>query len=118
MMKFRNEIKNSSDQNSGKVQSKKSFEELSLFKNECIYVFDFEKNDLAYFQGFNTLLGFKNNEISYEFIFKNIHPDDAEIVGRIIRGVVLYCIEFPDETKSNLMTIKYINPRKIYMLGS
>ena len=112
MMKFTQEIKFSSDQGSEKIKSKKSFQELSLFENECIYVFDFDINNLVYFQGFDKLLGFKNHEINYPFIFNNIHPDDAEIVGRIIRGVVLYCMEFPDDSKTNLMTIKYRRRKK------
>lgn len=112
MMKFTQEIKFSSDQGSEKIKSKKSFQELSLFENECIYVFDFDINNLVYFQGFDKLLGYEDHEINYAFIFNNIHPDDAEIVGRIIRGVVLYCMEFPDGSMTNLMTIKYRRRKK------
>ncbi len=112
MMEFVKQIKNTADQNSPKQISSKSFSEFGLFKKDCIYVYDFDQNKIVYTSGFKQLLGFQENEIDYLFTVNNIHPDDAAIVSRIIRGVLLYCIEYPENTRESLMTISYRRKKK------
>ena len=107
MLDFVSQIKNDTDHNSPKLIGTRAFKDFGLFNNDCIYVFDFATNKIIYTSGFEKVLGFKEAIIDYEFIMNNIHPEDANIVGRIIRGAVLYCIEYPQNSRGSLMTIKY-----------
>ena len=112
MLEFVSQIKNSADQNSPKLISSKPFKELGLFNKDCIYVYDFDLNRIIYSHGFKELLGYDEKEIDYLFTVNNIHPEDTNIVNRIIRGVVLYCIEYPENSRDNLMTMTYRREKK------
>jgi len=112
MMEFVKQIKNTANQNSPKQISSKSFNEFGLFKKDCIYIYDFDLNHIIYSYGFKELLGYDENEIDYLFTVNNIHPADTNIVNRIIRGVVLYCIEYPEKSRDNLMTMTYRRKKK------
>ncbi len=56
--------------------------EHSLFMKDCIC--DFDLNRIIYSYGFKELLGYDENEIDYLFTMNNMHPEDANIVIRII----------------------------------
>lgn len=112
MNRFAQLFKESTGNNSSKIKNSLQFDSFTLFQDECIYVFDFSTNKIIYSKGFQNVLGYKDDIITFDFIFKNIHPDDAEIVSRIIRATAIYCSENPKNSSDNLLSIKYRRRRK------
>lgn len=112
MNKFTQQIKNSASNNLFKIKNSNNFGAFNIFYDECLYIFDFDSNKIIYNRGFKKLLGYENNEVNFDFIFNNIHPDDKEIVNRIIRAAVIYCLEYPKNSYDNLLTIKYRRQKK------
>ena len=106
---FGQQIKDSVDNND--LINIRNFEVFNIFQDECLYVFDFNSNKIVYNRGFKNLLGYSDDEITFDFIIRNIHPDEAEIVSRIIRAAVVYCLENPKNSSNNLLTMKYRRKR-------
>lgn len=82
-------------------------ENFHLNENECLFLLDYSRNEIIYKKGFQNVLGYQDDEITNDFIIDNIHPDDANIVSRIIRASVTYCIEYPKNSANNLLDIKH-----------
>lgn len=108
MNKFAEQVKGSlKNKFSTNIENSNNFEVFNVFHDECLYVYDFSSKKIIYNRGFEKLLGYKDHEITFDIIFGNIHPDDIEIVSRVIRAGVVYCLENPKNSSNNLLTIKY-----------
>ena len=112
MNKFAQQVKNSANNNLLKIKNSNNFDNFNIFYDECLYIFDFNSNKIIYNRGFEKLLGYKNSEVNFDFIFSNIHPDDDGIVKRLIRAAVIYCLDYPNNSYDNLLTIKYRRQKK------
>ena len=112
MNRFSQLFKEATGNYSSKIKNSIQFDSFTIFQDECIYVFDFSSNKIIYSKGFQNILGYKDDVITFDFIFKNIHPDDAEMVSRIIRATAIYCSENPKNSSDNLLSIKYRRIRK------
>jgi len=113
MKKFAEQIKGSLSNNFlVNIKSPKNFEDSNIFYDECLYIFDFRSKKIIYNRGFEKLLGYKDHEITFDIIFGNIHPNDIDIVSRVIRACVVYCLENPKNSSNNLLTIKYRRKKK------
>ncbi|MEN8187701.1 MAG: LuxR C-terminal-related transcriptional regulator [Bacteroidota bacterium] len=93
--------------NNSIIKTDKQIEDFALFQNECMYLFDFTQNEIIYKKGFKNVLGYSEDEITTDFLFNNIHPDDADILNRIVRAAIVYCLEHPNYSMNNLLSIKY-----------
>ena len=80
---------------------------IQLSDNECIYLFDLSQNKILYKKGFTECLGYDEGIISFDFLFKNMHPNDAELVQRITRTAILYSLDHPDDSINNQLFITY-----------
>ncbi|MEN8125416.1 MAG: LuxR C-terminal-related transcriptional regulator [Bacteroidota bacterium] len=89
------------------IKTYKQFEDFAIFQNECMYLFDFAQNDFIFKKGFKNVLGYSEDEITLDFLFNNIHPDDADIVNRIVKASIVYCLEYPANSSNNILFIKY-----------
>jgi len=112
MSTFIKQIEESINEKSIKNKSFKPIEAFSIFKNECVYLVDFSQNKIIYKKGFKNVLGFQEDEITLDFLFNNIHPDDTDIVHRIIRATIIYCLEHPNNSANNVLSIRYRRKRK------
>ena len=112
MKEFARKFKESADNKSLKIKSSKQFDNFKIFQDECIYVFDFSSNEIIYSKGFPNFLGYQDDEITFDFIFNNIHPNDVDMVSRIIRATAIYCSENPKNSSDNLLSVKYTRKRK------
>jgi DNA-binding CsgD family transcriptional regulator len=112
MNEFARQFKKFSDNKSSKIKSPKKFDSFTIFQGECIYVFDFSSNEIVYANGFQKFLGYQDNEITFDFIFKNVHPDDVDMVSRVVRATAIYCSEYEKNSSENLLSIKYRRRRK------
>ena len=112
MNEFARRFKEFSDNKSLKIESSKQFDSFAIFQGECIYIFDFSSNEIIYSKGFQNILGFQDDIVNFNFIFKNMHPDDAAMVSRVVRAVAIYCSENAKNSSDNLLSIKYRRKRK------
>lgn len=93
--------------NSFKRKSSDQPDVFHLFQNECIFLLDYAQNKIIYKNGFQQVMGYRNDEITNASIINNFHPDDAYMVNRIIRATVTYCIEHPKNSSDNLLIINH-----------
>ncbi|MCK5782783.1 MAG: helix-turn-helix transcriptional regulator [Flavobacteriales bacterium] len=64
-------------------------------KNECYYIFDLQTNELIESKGFDKLLGYDEADIDLEFIYNLYSPDESDIMHRITKSAVSYCLSKP-----------------------
>ena len=94
-------------ENSLERKSSKNLKSLPLNQNECIYIVDFNINELVFNKGFYNLLGYDDNEISIDLISSLYHPDDSELTDRIIMASILYCLDHPEDSSNNILFISF-----------
>lgn len=61
---------------------------LRSLPGECVYIVDFKNKALLYTSGFESLLGYKDDEVDFDFVFKGYHHEDAVMIREIIKSVV------------------------------
>lgn len=85
----------------------KDFESIPINQNECFHVVDFVENNLIYHRGFESLLGYTSSEISIKFIEGLYHPEDSDMINRIIQSSILYTLKVPDCSLNNKLFITF-----------
>jgi DNA-binding CsgD family transcriptional regulator len=93
-------------------QKQSTFDEFQILKNECMYVIDFNENKLLYKKGMQNVLGYTDDEMSLALLFETYHPDDEEIISKVIRESILHTIKDPSHSKDNALYLKYRRKRK------
>ena len=69
------------------MQENSSFDVKAL-NGECIYIIDYIEKRLLFKTGFKSLLGFEDEEVDFDFVFKGYHHEDAIMIREIIKSVV------------------------------
>lgn len=94
----------------------KSFEDLMAFPiskgKSAIYVMNWQQNSISYQRGVFELLGYKEDEFDSEVIHSKIHPEDKEIVSRVIKGIVNHCVRDSVAGKDEYLKITYRMQKK------
>lgn len=85
---------------------------IEISDSECLYLFSLQQNKILYKKGFTECLGYDEDIISFDFLTKNIHPDDAELVQRVTKATILYSIDHPDDSINNQLFITYRHKTK------
>ena len=85
---------------------------IQISNSECLYLFSLQQNKILYKKGFTECLGYDEDIISFDFLTKNIHPDDAELVQRVTKATILYSIDHPDDSINNQLFITYRHKTK------
>lgn len=78
-----------------------------LQANECMFVLDFSKNKLLYCKGFENTWGYNDRQITLKLVLENIHPEEMDLVNRIARLSILYCMENNVNCENNLLHMTY-----------
>lgn len=63
---------------------------LPYIPGQAFYVFNWNEDKISYQRGIAELLGYSDEEFTRELVTSYLHPDDFEIVNRLIRGAVNY----------------------------
>lgn len=74
----------------------KSFEGLEnypLSASQCLYVYNFQTSKVIYQRGVFQFLGYTPEEFNSELALSYFHPDDKELVLRIIQATVAYATD-------------------------
>ena len=112
MIKFIEEISYSFSTNGFKGKDIFSLNEIPLNYKEGIYLLDFAQNKVIYNRGFQTVLGYSDDDIDFEFLINNHHPDDTEMVNRVSKAAIMYCFENPVNVLNNVLFISYRRKKK------
>ena len=112
MVKFMEEFSCCFSKESFKGTDTYFLKNITLNQSECIYLLDFEQNKITYNRGFQNVLGFDDDGINFDFIINNHHLDDSEMVNRISKAAILYCLENPVNILNNVLFISYRRKKK------
>jgi len=89
-----------------------SINKIPLNQKECVYLLDHVQNKISYNRGFHNVLGYSDNEIDIDFIKNNHHPDDSEMVNKIFKATIMYCLKNTDNVLNNVLFISYRRKKK------
>jgi len=112
MVEFIKELSCSFSTNGYKEKDTFSLNNVPLNIKECIYLLDFVKNKVIYNRGFQNVLGYSDDAIDFGFIINNHHPDDSEMVNRISKAAILYCLDNHVNVLNNVLFISYRRKKK------
>jgi DNA-binding CsgD family transcriptional regulator len=76
----------------------KTFEDIKSFpltNAQCLYIHDFQKQEVTFHKNVTIFLGYLKEEFNSDLIHSYIHPDDEDLVLRLIRAAVLYVSDRP-----------------------
>lgn len=107
MSVFLKEIADTLEKSTIKKKNFKEIKSISLNENECIYIVDFNKNELVFNKGFHHILGYNDDEITIEFMESLYHPDDIELVNKIVKKSIVYSLAHPENSMDNMLFISY-----------
>ena len=62
--------------------------EIRSIHGECTYIVDYKNKKLLFKSGFESLLGYRDDEVDFDFVFKGYHHEDAVMINEIIKKVV------------------------------
>jgi DNA-binding CsgD family transcriptional regulator len=81
---------------SGRKVISRSFSDINEFpltKGQCLYILDFKKKTVAFQKRVTELLGYSPEEFNFELPMNFFHPDDYDIVTRLIKATVMFSID-------------------------
>jgi DNA-binding CsgD family transcriptional regulator len=88
------------------------FNKLPLYRKECFVIIDILQKQIIYKKGFKNIFGYDDNEVTIDLIKSNIHPDDAELVFRIGKATIKYCMDNKSDCSDFLYLVSYRQRKK------
>ena len=61
---------------------------MPLFPDQFLYVYSYAEGRMLYTRGFPEVLGYRNEDVDIELLYRIFHPDDAPIVARVNTQVI------------------------------
>ena len=74
---------------------------------QAIYIVDWESSQVTYDRGLKELLRFDHNKFDRKQAISNFHPEDELLVTRVIRGIVMHCIQEKVSGKGEYLNLTY-----------
>ena len=93
-------------------QRNSKFREIDVMGNECVYIIDYNEKELIFKKGFHEVLGYGDNEMNLDLLSNAYHPDDKEIITKVIREAVLFTLNDPSNGSHNTLSLKYRRRKK------
>ncbi len=85
---------------------------LHLLPGECYYITDYKSKRLLFKKGFHQLLGYKDAEVDFDFVFKGFHHEDAVIVNQVIKAVIASAVNSFKKDPDLQLSMTYRKKRK------
>lgn len=89
-------LNNLSEKLKKRTTVKRSFAEIETFPlahGQCMYVLDFKERTAIYQKGVTELLGYTPEEFTFDLVISTYHPNDYEIVTRLIQATLRFASE-------------------------
>jgi DNA-binding CsgD family transcriptional regulator len=80
---------------------------LPIFINQFAYTIDYSTTKVTSCKGFDTFLGYHEEEITIDFILSLYHPDDADQVMELTARVIEWSTLFPADPFSIVFSLNY-----------
>lgn len=101
--------------NKKKESSKNSsFHKFPLPTSQCYYIIDYKKNQIISQFGIKDVLGYSEKEFNIEKVINIIHPDDSDILSRLIKAT----LKFASENDASQNVSLYVTYRVKHKNGS
>ncbi len=84
---------------------------IPLVPGQAIYVFNWNEDSISYQRGIEELLGYNQEEFTRDLVTSYFHPDEFEMINRLIMGSVSYVTGEPVE-QTDFVTILACRIRK------
>lgn len=62
-------------------------------KGQCVYVCDYKKKEITFQNGVTELLGYEPEEFTFNHITRSYHPNDHDVLARILKATLLFSSE-------------------------
>ena len=93
-------------------QEVSAFDDFKILSNECLYVIDFNQNELILKKGFENFLGYADDEMNMDLLINGYHPDDQDVINKVIQEAVLFTLKNAAKGKQNALYLKYRRQKK------
>ncbi|MDN3641801.1 LuxR C-terminal-related transcriptional regulator [Lutimonas halocynthiae] len=90
----------------------KTLPNIASLNGECSYITDYKKKKVLLKSGFKSLLGFEDDEVDFDFVFKGYHHEDAIMIKQIIKSVVSIAINSYSSDPDLQLSMTYRRKRK------
>jgi hypothetical protein len=80
---------------------------MPIFINQFAYSVDYSTTTMASHKGFDTVLGFKDEEVTFDFLMGLYHPNEADQVMELTARVVEWSILFPSDPFSIVFSLTH-----------
>ncbi|UCE92762.1 MAG: helix-turn-helix transcriptional regulator [Flavobacteriaceae bacterium] len=107
LLRFLEEIENSFEKEEVSKDQKDNIYRFPLNNMESVYLFDFTMNKIIFHQGFDTVFGYKINELTMSFIFDKYHPEDKPYIQSIVKSIVSQLMTITIPELSNVLNMSY-----------
>ena len=74
---------------------------------QAMYIMDWQKSQLVYVHGIYEMLGYTEAEFTMELAMNYIHPDDLDIVTRILKGVINLATDPDIRVKNEYLNVTF-----------
>jgi len=64
-----------------------------LAKGQCFYILDYRKKTVSFQKGIKEMLGYTPEEFTFELPVNFFHPDDYDMVTRLIKATLMFATE-------------------------
>ncbi len=96
-----NDISKNLNVGKGKDTYKKfSYTTYPLLHNEALYVLDLKTNEVLYQRGVRELLGYEEDEFTFDTPFNFVHPDDLPVVRKVLMSTLQFSQKYGITTDS------------------
>ncbi len=104
--KFLGDVKESLRLRRAGKKNTEALKHFPLAKHQAVYVLDFKTQQVLFQNGVESFLGYKPVDFTFEKVINYYHPDDNEMVSRLLRATLLYTVENPisDENVAYFIT--------------
>ncbi|MDP2386786.1 MAG: LuxR C-terminal-related transcriptional regulator [Bacteroidota bacterium] len=79
----------------------------TLYKGQCMYVLNYVDQIVSFQKGVKEMLGYSEQEYTFDFVLNNYHPDDINVAQRVLSAALLYNVENKINRKDTLLKLCY-----------
>ncbi len=80
---------------------------IEFVNNECLFVWDLRLGEMLFKKGFDNLLGFADEEVTFKVFINLFHPEDDEYIHRLGQAAIHHSIKNADSNKEHCLYVSH-----------
>lgn len=80
---------------------------IPITNRQCLYIVNFIDRAVIYHKGVKELLGYDEDEITIDLVLDYVHPDDKDVVMRVVKGVIEYATSNKLTLSETCLSVSY-----------